>query len=135
MVQIYTNLSNNGIIVNFAAEMKERLRHIIALVVMLMFVNFAFSNVIFMHTHTDGANGPVTHSHPYLPNSTHSHSSASLEQIFSFNTSATSFQGEAILVVPRSFSAITEIETVYATAAATVRNTLLSLRAPPCGQL
>lgn len=133
--QKYTNLFENGIIVNFAGEMKERLRQNIAFVVLLLFVNFAFSNVIFMHTHSDGANGTVVHSHPYLPNSTHSHSSSSLAQIAAFNASAASFQGVAQQPVPESFFSSVEIETVYIRVSRHVEKTLAALRAPPCSQL
>ena len=71
--------------------MKKRLRNILAILTMLMFVNFVFSNTIFVHTHTDGDHS-YTHSHPYLPSSGHSHSQNALNLIAGFNATATAFQ-------------------------------------------
>lgn len=73
--------------------MKERLLKLLATAVLVAFVNFAFANVVFMHSHTDADGITVTHSHPYVPSQHHGHSQQSLDQIASFNASAASFQG------------------------------------------
>lgn len=70
--------------------MREKLQHIIAVVTIIVFVNFMFSNTIFMHSHTGADGKTVTHSHPYLPTSGHQHSAQSLNLISIFNASAAS---------------------------------------------
>ena len=53
--------------------------------VMAVFVNFMFSNVIFMHLHKDETGRAFLHSHPYLPKAPHHHDSHSLDLISAFN--------------------------------------------------
>lgn len=65
--------------------MKQSFARIIASLVIVVFVNFMFSNAVFTHVHKGLDGRPVTHSHPYLPNSGHSHTAQSLDLVFSFN--------------------------------------------------
>lgn len=65
-----------------------------------VFVNFVFSNTVFMHTHACIDGHSVTHSHPYLPTSHHSHSAQSLDQIASFNAAAAAMEGSMATAAP-----------------------------------
>lgn len=62
---------------------------------MAMFVNFMFSNAVFMHVHKTADGTLVAHSHPYLPSGNHSHTSSSLDHIANFNAAASSFDAVA----------------------------------------
>lgn len=56
--------------------------------VLAVFVNFMFSNVIFLHLHQDENGRAFLHSHPYLPKAPHHHDSHSLDLISAFNSAA-----------------------------------------------
>lgn len=65
-----------------------------------MFVNFMFSNTMFMHVHKDADGQPVTHSHPYIPSSGHTHNGNSVNLISGFNISAlTAFSSITLIVI------------------------------------
>lgn len=79
--------------VNFA-DVKHRAVDIFLSLMLCAFLNFVFSNTVFLHTHHGLDGRPYTHSHPYLPSGAdHGHTSASLDQIAAFNASATSMVG------------------------------------------
>lgn len=61
--------------------MKSRLRDILALLMIVVSVNFMLSNTVFVHTHYTPDGRAVSHSHPYLPSGdgSHSHSQHSLD--------------------------------------------------------
>lgn len=89
-------------------------------------------NTVFMHTHHGIDGRSITHSHPYVPSSSHSHSALSLDQIAGFNLSAASAQAASAIVTGTPFSRV--ISTHYITFTPhTVRHTCpaISLRAPP----
>lgn len=52
-------------------------------------------NTAFVHTHLMSDGSAVSHSHPYLPSSQHSHSAASFLSIAQFNTTAATMEGTA----------------------------------------
>lgn len=81
--------------------MLKKITNILSVILLVMFVNFSFSNIIFMHTHVDENNIPITHSHPYLPNTGHTHSSSSLSLIDTFNISASAFFKESLIFISR----------------------------------
>lgn len=99
---------------------------------LVMFVNFMFSNIVFMHIHTGLDGGRVVHSHPYFPSSHHTHSAASLDIVAGFNAAAASAKspGHTVLMMPHQrliaiIEACMECEPVYVAVCS------LSLRAPP----
>lgn len=65
--------------------MKERTRRIAAALLLVAFAAFVGGNTLCVHTHS-GPYGAVTHSHPYLPSSHHSHTSAQFETIGLINS-------------------------------------------------
>ncbi|MDE6383848.1 MAG: hypothetical protein K2J17_07870 [Paramuribaculum sp.] len=79
--------------------MVKRLYKSVALVLMVLLVNFVFANTVFIHTHMSATGCPVTHSHPYLPGG-HSHTQSSMDQIGSFNLAASAFQGAVSIEAP-----------------------------------
>lgn len=46
-----------------------------------------FSNTIFLHVHKDVDGKPITHSHPYIPNSGHTHTGDTINLISGLNFS------------------------------------------------
>lgn len=70
--------------------MKAKVIRITAIVTLLLFVNFMFSNTVFIHSHTTDDGRTVTHSHPYLPSSHHSHNAQSISLISLLNLTAAS---------------------------------------------
>lgn len=115
--------------------MKEKARSIFAVLLMALFVNFVFSNIVFTHTHNDSQYGAVTHSHPYLPSSGHTHSHNSLDQIAGFNTAVAAFQGTAVQEIAVAECPSVLLEWVYKPISVSVNKSILSLRAPPAGLL
>lgn len=115
--------------------MKEKARSIFAVLLMALFVNFVFSNIVFTHTHKDGTYGVITHSHPYLPSSGHTHSHNSLDQIAGFNAAVAAFQGTAVqeVVIPETHCVL--LEWVYEPSSFSVNKNILFLRAPPASLL
>lgn len=96
-----------------------------------VFVNFVFSNTVFIHTHACIDGHSVTHSHPYLPSSHHSHSALSLDQIAGFNAAASAIEGSAATSVPAParYFTVTAAGIVSDTAAGTPATA--ALRGPP----
>lgn len=74
--------------------MKKSLTLISVSFVMLVFVNFMFSNAIFTHVHKGVDGRSVTHSHPYLPSGSHGHTALSLDLVAAFNTASVSAMAE-----------------------------------------
>ncbi|MDE6860278.1 MAG: hypothetical protein K2J65_07695 [Duncaniella sp.] len=70
--------------------MKTRAAKILSSALLLVFVNFMFSNMVFIHYHLHSEGGTVAHSHPYKSSSQHTHSTKELNLISSFNCTATS---------------------------------------------
>lgn len=68
--------------------MKKSLTRIFVSLVMLLFVNFMFSNAIFTHVHKGIDGRSVTHSHPYLPSGNHGHTAHSLDIVAAFNAAS-----------------------------------------------
>ena len=115
--------------------MKEKVRSILVVLMMAVFVNFVFSNSVFMHTHKDGTYGSVTHSHPYLPLSTHGHTHGSFDQIAGFNAAAAAFQAAVTFDLPTYETHTCLIECFYRPVPFMVRTDIISLRAPPSSLL
>ncbi len=98
---------------------------------MCVFVNFVFSNAVFMHSHTCIDGHVITHSHPYLPSSGHGHTAQSLDHIAGFNAAASSMKAScAVSAIPQIFFTFVQTDLrreplpdTYATATA--------LRGPP----
>ena len=61
-----------------------------------------FSNTVFIHSHITDDGHRVTHSHPYLPPSHHSHSSQSLSLISLLNLTAASVEMSGHTPVPNA---------------------------------
>lgn len=112
--------------------MKKLSARIFVTFVIVLFVNFMFSNSIFTHVHKGLDGKPVTHSHPYLPSSGHGHTGHSFDLIAGFNAAAVAVQGsgEAIVSVPDQICI--HIRLCVSAGVKPVRVPALSLRAPPC---
>ena len=102
--------------------MKERLRSILAVLLVAVFVNFVFSNTVFTHTHKYGTYGTVTHSHPYLPSVPHGHASVDYT---GFNVSASFFD----LPIPELYEVIIEVACLSVAVASW--EPVVLLRGPP----
>jgi hypothetical protein len=63
----------------FAINMRT-IKQIIGVLTLTLFLGYYSGAVFFPHTH-HYTSGNITHSHPYIPSSTHSHSSGSLHVI------------------------------------------------------
>lgn len=100
--------------------------------VLVLFVSFMFTNTVFMHTHYCIDGGIVTHSHPYVPSSSHTHSALSLDQIAGFNFAASSAQASSAVIACAPFSRIIT-QSYIAYLPGTTRHICpaISLRAPP----
>lgn len=96
-----------------------------------MFVNFMFSNVVFMHLHRDNAGHTYMHSHPYQPKTQHSHDSHALDLITVFNSAAHSAHGEEAPALFAPVQTITAILTTECEAIKTANLLGLELRGPP----
>ena len=114
--------------------MKNRLRHIFAIVTMLVFVNFVFSNTVFMHTHSDG-NQSYTHSHPYLPSSGHTHSQNAVSLIAGFNAVAAAFQSATPLIIQQPTVPSSTVDIIYCPLVCRGTIISLALRGPPSSLL
>ena len=91
--------------------MKKSSTRLLVSLVMLVFVNFMFSNTLFTHAHKGADGRTETHSHPYLPSAGHGHSSNSLDLVSAFNMAASAAQASqapALCVSAGSYSLITE---------------------------
>lgn len=111
--------------------MKSRWGRILTATVLAMFVNFMFSNVIFLHLHQDENGRAFLHSHPYLPKAPHHHDSHTLDLIAAFNSAAnTALKGEP----PALFAPAVEVVTLladYADADVIREIAVFGLRGPP----
>lgn len=114
--------------------MKDRLRHIFAIVTMLVFVNFVFSNTVFIHTHIDGDHS-YTHSHPYLPSSSHGHSQNAVNLIAGFNAIAAAFQGVTTLNIQQPIVPASTVDYIFKPETSRGSEFSLALRGPPCSLL
>lgn len=65
--------------------MKERTHRLIAAMLLALFVTFIGGNTLCVHTHV-GPKGIVTHSHPYLPSSQHSHTASQFDSLAAVNS-------------------------------------------------
>ena len=72
--------------------MKKIASKVFAVLLTCVFVNFVFMNTVFVHTHLMADGTAISHSHPYLPSSTHTHSAASLMSIAQFNAAVTTME-------------------------------------------
>ena len=96
--------------------MKKSFATVFVSLVMLVFVNFMFSNAIFTHVHKGVDGRAVTHSHPYLPSGTHSHTAHSLDLVAGFNLAATTAQsvaGFALDIPDVSFSLVSALSLIH----------------------
>lgn len=62
---------------------------VLASLMLVLIMNFTFSNAIFMHHHIGSDGRWVMHSHPFC--ASHSHSQSGLDQVASFNVAAQGF--------------------------------------------
>ncbi|MDE6525764.1 MAG: hypothetical protein K2L75_00790 [Muribaculaceae bacterium] len=111
--------------------MKEKAVKILYAALLLVFVNFVFSNTVFIHSHHISGGRSVTHSHPYLPSSHHSHNAQELSLIASFNmTAASAMEADfaPVFSAPLCYTVI-EQECVQAATAASLPGA--KLRGPP----
>lgn len=99
----------------------------------MVFVNFVFSNIVFTHTHKDSSFGTITHSHPYNPGAGHGHSQASFDKIAGFNTAVSSFQGSGMCDVPAPVTSARSRGTIVRTTLWNGFDNFVSLRGPPAG--
>lgn len=112
--------------------MKRAALRIIAAGLLLVFVNFMFANVLFTHTHSLDNGASITHSHPYLPSSHHSHSGTSLDNIAAMNAAAltvrASFHAGHLFVPGGNFITL---DFTFCEGPSVSHSLLSCLRAPP----
>lgn len=92
---------------------KERAARILSSILVAVFVNFAFSNTVFLHTHYGLSGRAVTHSHPFLPSGNHGHTGQAFDLVAVFNAVAASAEtaaSPAIAPAPDCFVEINEAE-------------------------
>lgn len=94
-------------------------------------MNFIFSNTVFIHSHTTDDGHTVTHSHPYLPSSHHSHSSQSLSLVSLLNLSAASVEAAGHTPVPSAPVLYNSIFNTCIAEISAARIPGLDLRGPP----
>lgn len=98
---------------------------------MLLFVNFMFSNTVFIHTHTTDSGRVVAHSHPYLPSSHHNHSTQGLDLISVLNLYAASTEGTSYAPYFAASTSYLVIGDNYQTHLLAKHSRCHNLRAPP----
>lgn len=114
--------------------MKEFFKRLFSILILVVFVNFVFSNVSYMHTHTLGDGSQVTHSHPYVPSSQHSHSSSQAGSITQANNIAAGFDAPAVVSVQPLMRELEIIYSDFDVARTLVEVMLVNvLRGPPAG--
>ncbi len=111
--------------------MKKTLDRIFVSFVMLLFVNFMFSNAIFTHVHKDIDGRPIAHSHPYLPSGTHGHSAQSLDLISAFNTASIASNAVQNMYVSAPETSCSLIYTDVTSFVVVNHTSEYSLRGPP----
>ena len=95
------------------------------------FVNFVFANSVFMHTHMSVDGHTVTHSHPYLPTQGHTHTSAALGLIASFNVAADAFEGTSVAPVYEPSALIGNVYEELCDICVCFKTAASALRGPP----
>lgn len=108
--------------------MNEKIMKILRYAVIAIFVSYYAESTLFFHSHTFEW-GTVTHSHPYMPGSAHSHSSSECETIHSLNNILFT-----IVAAVAVFVTVVECCTLYSRPLQSVTNHITvncSLRAPP----
>lgn len=96
-----------------------------------VFVNFAFSNTVFLHTHHGLSGRTVTHSHPYQPSTNHGHTGQSLDLIAAFNVASTSVEAAASPVLQPLSCSYVEIRVSDSFGPVSRQFAVLGLRGPP----
>lgn len=86
-----------------------RVNRLLSTLLLCVFVNFVFSNTVFMHSHIFDDGRTVTHSHPYMPSGHHAHSSVSLDLVAQFNASAASMESTSAVVVDGAYVQCSEL--------------------------
>lgn len=114
------------------ADRRHDIRKTIAEVLLCLFAFVYCGNALCIHTHTDAAGHTVTHSHPYLPSSHHSHSSAAFDTINLLNAALQQLTTPASSPY-NAFTGVAEgICTELVRALRTSSTHIRQLRAPPC---
>ena len=78
----------------------ERRQRYIAAIMLAVFAFFYCGNTLFLHTHIGKEGHRIVHSHPYFPNTQHTHSSNALWLIALSNAAVTSAQRSGELILP-----------------------------------
>lgn len=81
--------------------MSERVRKIAASLLLAVFALFVGADTLCLHTHVTDQ-GIVTHSHPYLPSASHTHSSSQFAGIAFVNAMVLNDNGCALSVIFRA---------------------------------
>ena len=108
--------------------MRQRAIKILQFFLLILFISYYAENTLFVHTHQFSW-GKVTHSHPYLPSSSHSHSETECSTITLLN--------DILLLLPLAVAIVSSyrlIDTFYNSFISFVRKAelyLLSERSPP----
>lgn len=100
---------------------------------LLVFVNFMFSNAVFIHSHHLAGGRTVTHSHPYLPSSHHTHTSQSIDLISAFNCAASAAEAVAAPALSAPHQCVVAMETPQVLTFACTDTPTARLRGPPQG--
>ncbi len=104
-------------------------RQVAGLVLVLIFAIYHCGLTLFPHSHTFG-DGTVTHSHPYLPGTSHNHTASQLQLISEAAATPVCEPGEAVSYVPfRHVTAV--IITPVKDCVGWIAEEQPSLRAPP----
>lgn len=111
--------------------MKKKPARIFVSFVILVFVNFMFSNVIFTHVHKCIDGRTITHSHPYIPSGSHGHTAQSLDMIAAFNAASDTAMATQPVSVPARAISYSIVHTDVISFVATNHVTAYSLRGPP----
>ena len=100
---------------------------------LLVFVNFMFSNAVFIHSHHLAGGRTVTHSHPYLPSSHHTHTSQSLDLISAFNCAASAAEAVAAPTLSAPHQCAVAMDTPQELTLTCACKPAARLRGPPQG--
>ncbi len=124
----------SGYFSNFGREMRKEnlIRKFFAVALIGLFVNFMFVNTVFTHTHRMADGSLMSHSHPYQPSTSHSHSTSLLSLISGFNSAASAFQGIASIFLA-AISSLIAIDYLCKAPQRLInpQYRIYSLRAPP----
>lgn len=73
--------------------MRQRFNDIFCCLLLCLFMNFVFSNTVFIHMHHTANGRLVTHSHPFTPTGMpHTHSENSFDTIAALNVGASTMK-------------------------------------------